>query len=264
MSWFQNLTSALSSGGSSNTPAPGTQSFGADGAPIQTNEVAPAPAPAGNQGTSNTTSAPASASIEDLLFSPAQEPNNSAPAPAATPAPNNQAPGDVELAPGLTSKQLIGNLQSVNFLGTIPKETLTAALGGDETAFSQVISNVAQLSAAIAVQQSLTANKAALDKRFADLDGTLNSKIGESKYADVLNDPKFSNPFVKPLAENLVGRLRARDASITPDQIKQVLPSLIEHAMKQMSQNNSSPASQPNKQSGTSKPTEVNIDELFS
>lgn len=261
MSWFQNLTSALGSGGSENNSAPAaapTQSFGANGAPVSDDtKSAPAPAPEANNGTP----APASASIEDLLFAPTPAP---APAPApAQPEPNKNS-GDTELAPGLTSKQLIGNLQSVNFLGTIPKETLTAALGGDETAFSQVISNVAQLSAAIAVQQSLIANKAALDKRFADLDGTLNSKIGESKYADVLNDPKFSNPFVKPLAENLVGRLRARDASITPDQIKQVLPSLIEHAMKQMSQSNSSPASQPNKQSGTSKPTEVNIDELFS
>lgn len=260
MGWFQSLNAALNTSNQSNSNSqPPQQSNGnTAAAPSNSNTPSapvgpPSPAPAPDSNSPGTQGQEKSPSLEELLFAPAPAPSTT-----PTPTPPQEPSTENELAPGLTSKQLVQNLQSVNFLGTIPKETLTAALGGDEAAFSSVISSVAQLSAAIAVQQSLTANKAALDKRFSELDGTLTSKIGESKYADILADPKFSNPFVRPLAESLVSRLRERDPSVTPDQIRQVLPSLIEYAMKQSPTSVSpSPITKP-KQA-----VEINIDELF-
>lgn len=285
MSWFQNLTGALSGGASNNASSNSGSSSSSGGSndggtsvpttfDASGNPVGDAGNSAGNSaGTSSAPApapAPATKSVEELLFAPA-------PAPATPPAPapnqgdskGNQKQTVNELAPGLTSQQLIQNLQSVNFMGAVPPEVLQSALGGDQTAFGQVMSSVAQMSAAIAVQQAIVASNAAMDKRFTDFDGSLTSKIGESKFADVLADPKFSNPFVRPLAENLIGRLRANDASITPDQIKQVLPRLIEHAMKQFptgSDQGSNPQlaalMQGNK--GRNVPTEVKFDELFS
>lgn len=264
MGWFQSLNAALSTSSQSNSNSQSTQQSNGNTSSTPSNSNtpsapagSPSPAPAPDSNPSGTQGPEKSPSLEELLFAPAPAPTQTQTQTQPQPS-SKESPTENELAPGLTSKQLVQNLQSVNFLGTIPKETLTAALGGDETAFSSVISSVAQLSAAIAVQQSLTANKAALDKRFSELDGTLTSKIGESKYADILADPKFSNPFVKPLAESLVSRLRERDPSVTPDQIRQVLPSLIEYAMKQ-----SPTAVSPSPIAKPKQAAEINIDELF-
>lgn len=282
MSWFQSLTGALSgnsqasnssnatnggtSGGDSSVPT----TFDASG-----NPVGDSGSSAGNSAGANSSPAPAPApaskTVEELLFAPAPAPANSpAPAPNQGDSKGNQKQTVNELAPGLTSQQLIQNLQSVNFMGAVPPEILQSALSGDQTAFGQVMSSVAQMSAAIAVQQSIVAANAAMEKRFTEFDGNLTSKIGESKFADVLADPKFSNPFVRPLAENLMNRLRANDSSITPDQIKQVLPRLIEHAMKQFptggeqGNNNSQVAALMQGNGGRTVPTEVKFDELFS
>ena len=229
---FQSISNALSgsnsstnSGGSSNSgsAAPSTTTFDNAG-----NEITPSsgqgnsnPAgPANSSSNGNVSPAPSGVqSVEDLLFG---EP----PAPKATAAPNEpdnkQTPENKdakELVPGLTAQQLIQNLSSVNFMGAIPEDTVTAALGGDTKAFSSIITTVAQLSAAIAVKQSVDASRSLLDSRFTEFDSNLNNKIGESKYQDVLADPRFSNPFVKPLATELMTKLRQRDPSITPDQI---------------------------------------------
>lgn len=218
--------------------------------------------------------------IEELLFSEEnQNQSQNQPQNQAQNQPQNQSQNQAqskelsELAPGLSTQQLLQKLGEVNYLQTIPEETLSSALGGDTKAFGQVLSTVAQLSAAIAVHQSVTANNSILDSRLKEFDSTLTNKIGDSRYSEILSDPKFSNPFIRPLAENLIGRLRARDPSITPDQIKSTLPQLIEYSMKQFNQSNQSNQSAQSNQSSQSlpksnnprvRPTEVNLDEIFS
>lgn len=282
MSWFNSLTGALGAGQSGNTNA-GSNSGSAQsnngGSSGQSNtfDNAGNPVNASNGGTndsgdsgaskngtqneSSTGTKAQSQSIEDLLFAPVEPSAKSNSQTDLSPKPN-AGPGDQELAPGLTSAKLVQNLQSVNFMGTIPKETLTAAMNGDHDAFSQVISSVAQVSAAIAIQQSIAASNSAMDKRFTDFDGNIANKIGETKYSDILADSRFSSPFVKPLAENLIGRLRERDSSITPEQIKQVLPNLIQHAMKSFGAEGGDLGTKPNPNART-QPREVKFDELF-
>lgn len=281
MSWLQSLTGAL--GGSSNPGAsqgPTNQGGNSNGGTVPTTfDNTGNPVSAGN---SNRSPSPDSSgqgkgepqnsggssqktpTVEELLFSapePKQSNQSNQSNQQAEPKPQN--PNEIELAPGLTSARLVQNLQGVNFMGTIPKETLQSAMSGDAEAFGSVLSSVAQMSAAIAIQQSLSANKASLDARFTEYDTKVKSTIGETKYSDILADPKFGSPFVKPLAENLISRLRERDPAITPDQIKQVLPNLIQHAMSQYSANStisSTPTSQGNQRVQAK---EVNIDELF-
>lgn len=201
-------------------------------------------------------------SIEELLFAPPAQNNEDKTKNQNQP--NNQPNAPAEIVPGLTAQQLLQNLGSVNYTQTIPPELMTNALGGDVDSFNKVISTVAQLSAAIAVQQSVMANKALLDDRLKSFDSQVTSKIGEAKYQDVLADPKFSNPFVKPLAQTLMAKLRERDPSITPDQIRSTLPQLIEYSMKQFQgTNQSNQSKQPSSNNPRIQPREVNFEELF-
>lgn len=279
MSWFQSLTGALGAGSStaSNNSSASTNSGGDNSSgPSNTFDNSGNPvsgdSPRGSSSNDNsgnsqnaqerqaTGTTQKSQSIEELLFAPVENKSNPNPNPNPNPDPKSGT-NEQELAPGLTSAKLVQNLQSVNFMGTIPKETITAAMNGDSEAFSQVMSSVAQVSAAIAIHQSIAANKSAMDQRFTEFDGKLTSKIGETKYSDILADPKFSSPFVRPLAENLIGRLRERDSSITPDQIKQVLPNLIQHAMKSFGSTDAPlPKGNPN---AKTQPREIKYDELF-
>lgn len=272
---FQSISNALSGSNSSTNSGGSSNSSGAASSATVFDNAGNEITPSSQQGNTNTPSppslggngdvSPASSgvqNIEDLLFG---EP----PAPKATAVPNEpdnkQTPENKdtkELVPGLTAQQLIQNLSSVNFMGAIPEDTVTAALGGDTKAFSSIITTVAQLSAAIAVKQSVDASRSLLDSRFTEFDSNLNNKIGESKYQDVLADPRFSNPFVKPLATELMTKLRQRDPSITPDQIKQTLPKLIEYSMKNFTTVSTTQQNQ-NVRPGQSVPTEVKFDELF-
>lgn len=275
-SFFQSISNALTGAGKS-SPAPasadgnsrntsGSQVFDHIGNPVNGSENTPSNPVVSNPTPVVPSSTPEPASVEDLLFAP---PASAEPPPAGNKesSTDNQSAkqgGEQEIAPGLTAAQLVKNLGSVNFLAAVPAETVQSALGGDVQAFNQVISSAAQLSAALAVQQAITASNSILDTRFKDFDSSLASKIGESRYSEILADPKFSNPFIRPLAENLINKLRERDPSITPDQIKQTLPNLIQYAMSKSDFNQTAPASSPTP-TGQNKnvPREVNFDELF-
>lgn len=287
--FLSSITAALSGGSSNPTPNGPTNTNGSNGTPANSggattqtfdnagnpvgptgdNNGNPNPSSVGspNSGTnSSTAGAGTTPSIEELLFAPpADQTKKDQPTPENKTTPTDKnAPA--EIVPGLTAQQLLQNLGSVNYTQTIPPELMTSALGGDVESFNKVISTVAQLSAAIAVQQSVMANKALLDDRFKNFDTQVSSKIGEAKYQDVLADPKFSNPFVQPLAQTLMAKLRERDPSITPDQIRSTLPQLIEYSMKQFQSGNQNPSNQnpPNRSNNPRiQPREVNFEELF-
>ena len=287
-SFLQSITNALGGSAKGTTPPQGQSNEGSQSADSQVYDSAgnPVQTKAGNQsGTSGNlpSSGPAfsnvdpaavnqnqnqaqNQSIEDLLFAAPAEGTTKVPAQVQQPANQNQQQ-EAELAPGLTARQLIQNLGNVNFMGAIPQETVQAALGGDANAFQQVISSVAQLSSALAVQQSIAASKSLMDSKFSEFDSSLNSRIGESKYSDILTDPRFSNPFIKPMAENLITKLRERDPSITPDQIKQTLPNLIQYAMSKASLGQQDQPNQGIQSTPGTKtqqvPKEINYDELF-
>ena len=290
--FLSSITAALGGGSSNPTPNGPTNTNGSNGTPANSSSGATqtfdnagnpvGPNNAQNQGDTNgraggdnpnsgnnspngTPNSPNTApSIEELLFAPSA-PNGEDKTKNQN-QPNNQPNTPAEIVPGLTAQQLLQNLGSVNYTQTIPPELMTSALGGDVESFNKVISTVAQLSAAIAVQQSVMANKALLDDRFKNFDTQVSSKIGEAKYQDVLADPKFSNPFVQPLAQTLMAKLRERDPSITPDQIRSTLPQLIEYSMKQFQGGNQNPSNQnpPNRSNNPRiQPREVNFEELF-
>lgn len=287
--FLSSITAALGGGSSNPTPNGPTNTNGSNGTPANSsgattqtfdnagnpvgptgdNNGNPNPNSVGSPGSGTNSSAAGAGttpSIEELLFAPpADQTKKDQPTTEneTTPA-NKNAPA--EIVPGLTAQQLLQNLGSVNYTQTIPPELMTNALGGDVESFNKVISTVAQLSAAIAVQQSVMANKALLDDRFKNFDTQVSSKIGEAKYQDVLADPKFSNPFVQPLAQTLMAKLRERDPSITPDQIRSTLPQLIEYSMKQFQSGNQNPSNQnPSNRSNNPRiqPREVNFEELF-
>lgn len=286
--FLSTITAALGGGSSNPTPNGPTNTNGSNGTPANSggattqtfdnagNPVGPSGDNNGNPNPSSVgspnpgTNSPANSagttpSIEELLFAPPA--NDQSKQPNQSNQPEDKSKNQPqEIVPGLTAQQLLQNLSSVNYTQTIPPELMTNALGGDVDSFNKVISTVAQLSAAIAVQQSVMANKALLDDRFKNFDTQVQSKIGEAKYQDVLADPKFSNPFVQPLAQTLMSKLRERDPSITPDQIRSTLPQLIEYSMKQFQSGNQN---QPNQNQPTRsnnpriQPREVNFEELF-
>ena len=265
---------ANNSSGSNGTPANSsgttTQAFDNTGNPVGADTGGnngrgnPSGSNTNNNNSNNTTPAPDNIpSVEELLFAPPANDQPKQPNQSNQPEDQNKNQPQ-EIVPGLTAQQLLQNLSSVNYTQTIPPELMTNALGGDVDSFNKVISTVAQLSAAIAVQQSVMANKALLDDRLKSFDSQVTSKIGEAKYQDVLADPKFSNPFVKPLAQTLMSKLRERDPSITPDQIRSTLPQLIEYSMKQFQgTNQSNQSKQPSSNNPRIQPREVNFEELF-
>lgn len=270
MNWFTNLSSALGGSGNSqpsSTPSGGestkTTVFNNTGEQVQAN---PAPTPQ-----SNTPAAPAPApapSIESLLFDPVPATNT----PAAQ-QPNQQqqnqqpnSPTEVEIVPGTTATQLMQKLGSVNFAQNIPPEMMQKALSGDQQAFSQILNGVAQLAAGIAVQQSTVFTNGLIDNRFNNVDSLVSTKVNDSGFNAVLADPQFSNPFIQPLAADFVKRMRERDPTITPEQVRTALPKLIQHSMQSFQGTNpqNQQQQQPRqqvRQSGT--PTELNYDELF-
>lgn len=274
MSWFNNLTSAL---GGSSSPAPAATnstgnagasvvSYGNDGKP--TTNSTESSAPAGT--TTNSSPAP---SVVDLLFSPAPAPAptntpTNPPAPAPAPATNQQGGNDVEIGPGLTAGALMQRLGSVNFAQAVPQEIMTKALSGDVTSFSQILNSVAQMAAGIAVQQSSMVSTGLLDQRFSGMDSLVNNKVAETNFNAVLTDPKFSDPFIQPMAKDFLQRMRERDPSMTADQAKPALEKLINHALSNYSRNFTQPT-QPTSQSAFPgdttfpQPTQVKYDELF-
>ena len=289
MAGFLSTITAALGGGSSNPPpnGPANNSNGSNGTPANSSGITtqafdntgnpvgpdtggnngrgnPSGSNTNNNNSNNTTPAPDNIpSVEELLFAPPANDQPKQPNQSNQPEDQNKNQPQ-EIVPGLTARQLLQNLSSVNYTQTIPPELMTNALGGDVESFNKVISTVAQLSAAIAVQQSVMANKALLDDRLKSFDSQVTSKIGEAKYQDVLADPKFSNPFVKPLAQTLMSKLRERDPSITPDQIRSTLPQLIEYSMKQFQgTNQSNQSKQPSSNNPRIQPREVNFEELF-
>ena len=271
---FSNNPSDSSESGSQGNG--GTEIYGNNGAPISdTQQGAPNTpgnfnsAPSG--GRTDPNSNQSSLSLEQLLFAePPADQNNQQ---GEQQKPQNNQQNDylsTEIAPGLTPQKLINNLNSVNFLQAVPSDVMEKALAGDAEAFRQTLSSVAQLSAMVAIQQSLTSSRGQIDQRFQDVDSRVESRIGEARYNDVLADPRFSDPFIKPLATDLVSRLRKQDPKITPEQIKEALPKLIDHAVKRMTS-----GQEPSNQLGTSNQnnqagrqiqrpvTDVNYDNVF-
>lgn len=269
------------SGESGSTGNVGTEIYGNDGAPISENQQGATNTPgnfnsAPSGGRTNSNSNQQSPSLEQLLFAePPADTNNQNNQNNQQPnqKPQNPQQGEylnTEIAPGLTPQKLINNLNSVNFLQAVPSEVFEKALAGDAEAFRQTLSSVAQLSALVAIQQSLTSSRGQIDQRFQDVDSRVESRIGEARYNDVLADPRFSDPFIKPLATDLVSRLRKQDPKITPEQIKEALPKLIDHAVKRMTS-----GQEPSNQSGTGNQnnqagrqiqrpvTDVNYDNVF-
>lgn len=250
----------------------GTEIYGNNGAPISdTQQGAPNTpgnfnsAPSG--GRTDPNSNQSSPSLEQLLFAEPPADNNNQQGEQQKTQNNQQSDYlNTEIAPGLTPQKLINNLNSVNFLQAVPSEVLEKALSGDADAFRQTLSSVAQLSAMVAIQQSLTSSRGQIDQRFQDVDSRVESRIGEARYNDVLADPRFSDPFIKPLATDLVSRLRKQDPKITPEQIKEALPKLIDHAVKRMTGGQESGTGNQNNQAGRQiqRPvTDVNYDNVF-
>lgn len=172
--------------------------------------------------------------IETLLFSEQstnQSQNNQNQNQNQNQSQNNQS-SEPEIAPGLTSRQLLSNLQAINFGQVIPQESIQAALGGDAQAFSGILNQVAQLSAAIAIQQSSQISNRLLEKQKGEWDQQFNSKFTDGQFSQILADPKYANPFVQPMVKNIVDQMRKRDPNITAEQVKTTLPKLLEHAIK--------------------------------
>lgn len=269
MSWFGNLTSALSgqSGQSNNGGNNAGNSEGSGGGSSDNSNSTPVRVfdgygnsvdknqnpnqnnqnNQGNQGNQNNQDQNKTepVDIETILFSEPENQNQTQPNnPNQNQNPNN--PPEVEIAPGFTQAQLINNIKSVNFANAIPVELVTQALGGDAQAFAQAMNNIAQISAAIAVQQSTAISKSLLDKQKGEWESSFSSKFSDNQFSAITADPKYSNPFIKPMVENIVNQMRKRDSSITPEQVKMALPKLLEHAIKSVNIGNAPSNPQPN------------------
>ena len=250
MNWFANLSSAL--GGQKSQPSSGTQNqsqtqnqnsnqsqgtsvtYDNQGNPVNQNQSQNQDQSQNqNQSQNNQNQAP---DIEALLFSDQptnqnQNNQNQNQNRNQNQSQNNQS-SEPEIAPGLTPKQLISNLQAINFGQVIPQESIQAALSGDAQAFSGILNQVAQLSAAIAIQQSSQISNRLLEKQKGEWDQQFNSKFTDGQFSQILADPKYANPFVQPMVKNIVDQMRKRDPNITAEQVKTTLPKLLEHAIK--------------------------------
>lgn len=284
MNWFANFSSALKSQPAATGAAQSTQPaqpnqpaqagqthvFDSKGQPVENQPPQPQ-----NQNPNQSNQNPNQSnqnqdsdqtkSIEDLLFSePESQPQNQNQ--NQTPDPNAPA----EIAPGLTPETLINNLKAVNLAQTLPSETLQAALSGDTTAFSQIINQVAQLSAAVAIQQSTGIAKSLIDKSKSDWESSLPSKLNDNQFSSITSKAEYSNPFVRPMVENIISQMRKRDPSITPQQVESALPRLLQHALNTASSNlNQNQPNQPNQPSQPNQnlfrtaPEAINYDDLF-
>lgn len=248
MNWFANLSSAL--GGQKGQSQSGTQNqsqtqnqnsnqsqgtsvtYDNQGNPVNQNQSQSQDQSQNqSQSQNNQSQTP---DIETLLFSEQstnQSQNNQNQNQNQNQSQNNQS-SEPEIAPGLTSKQLISNLQAINFGQVIPQESIQAALSGDAQAFSGILNQVAQLSAAIAIQQSSQISNRLLEKQKGEWDQQFNSKFTDGQFSQILADPKYANPFVQPMVKNIVDQMRKRDPNITAEQVKTTLPKLLEHAIK--------------------------------
>lgn len=286
MNWFTNLTSAIggnSNGGSNSAPSGsnnGTANPGSDSSssvPVHTYDNAGNPvknsssdsqsAPPTNQPQANQSANNGqSADIESLLFGEPEANQNNQNANQANQNPNNQNansnPTEPEIAPGFTNSQLINNIKSVNFASAITPELAQAALGGDAQAFSQALNNIAQISAAIAVQQSAAISRQMMESQKAEWDNQFSSKFSDNQFSSITADPKYSNPFIKPMVDNIVNQMRKRDPSITPDQVRSALPKLLDHAIKSVNIGNT-PMPAANQPNTRTQPNTVNYDDLF-
>lgn len=241
----------------------GVVSYGNDGQQIQ-------PTQPENQNTNSNSNqnsnSPQTQSLESLLFDPIDPAPEGRPDTSNSPKnPNNQTnqpdSGPSEIAPGFTPENLLATLRAVPYENAVPAELLESALGGDAKSMHQVLANVAQLSSAVAIQQSLQMFKAQMDQRFQEYDSTLDTKVTGNEFNKILSDPQFSNPYIQPLAKDLISRIRERDPKASPQQVKELLPKLIEHAMK-----SSQPSFQNNSTQGEgvrSIPNSQSFDNLF-
>lgn len=286
MNWFANFSSALKSqngqpsqpsqtGSAPNQNQSGqpnqtsqTHVFDSKGQPIENQPQQPQ-----NQNPNQSNQNPNQSdqnqtkSIEDLLFS---EPESQPQKQNQNQTPDPNAPA--EIAPGLTPETLINNLKAVNLAQTLPSETLQAALSGDTTAFSQIINQVAQLSAAVAIQQSTGIAKSLIDKSKSEWESSLPSKLNDNQFSSITAKSEYSNPFVRPMVENIISQMRKRDPSITPQQVESALPRLLQHALNTASSNlnqnqpNQSNQNQPNQSNQNlfrTAPEAINYDDLF-
>lgn len=146
----------------------------------------------------------------------------------------NPAPADPqskELAPGFTAKDLVTKLQGVQFSQSVPAETIQQALGGDVNAFSAVLNQVAQLAAAIAVQQSSELSTSLLDSRLKEFDSRIDSRFSVNSFRQILNDKKYSNPVIQPMVKDIMARIIQKEPNITPDQMREALPLVLQRAI---------------------------------
>ena len=199
-------------------------------------------------------------SLEDIFFK-AHEPKNQDPNPNPTPtAPGTPAP--VELAPGYTAQNLLDQVRQINMASLLPEEQMQKALSGDTQALIGLLNTSTQMATALAVKQALELSKKSTEASLEAFTPKIGAQVKNAQFEAIYTDPRFSSPFLRPMVENLVSKIRERDPSATPDQIKETLPALIQHSMNSFNLADDSIKSR-GTSSGAKKVAEVNLDEFW-
>jgi hypothetical protein len=106
-------------------------------------------------------------------------------------------------------------MSTVNFLGGVNQETITAALGGDANAFSSVINSAVQQ----ALLQSVRLNGAMINGGFRSRTAAIMDAVPQHvQQALTINQIRQDNPiFNNPAARGILGALESNLASNHPD-----------------------------------------------
>lgn len=267
MSFLDTIKAAVS-GGSSNptpsgpTPAP-VEVYNNSGTIVDPNQGHPS-----NQQQSQQTQQPSDPelSLEDIFFkAPENNQNNQSNQTQQQGQNQNQQQqqeAPVELAPGYTAQNLLEQVRQINMTTLLPEEQVQKALSGDSQALIGLINTSTQMSVALAVKQALELSQKSTKASLDAFTPTISSQVKNAQFESIYTDPRFSSPFLKPMVENLVSKIRERDPSATPEQIKETLPALIQHSMNSFNLADDSIKNRGTSQ-GARKQAEVNLDEFW-
>lgn len=113
---------------------------------------------------------------------------------------------------------------SINFLGAVKPEQISAALGGDVEAFSGVINTAVQAALLQSMRMSVAMVNAGTNKRFADVNTLVPNLVREHLVTSQIrqDNPLLQHPAVQPLVSVLEAQV-SRNQNLSPQQASQVV-----------------------------------------
>lgn len=121
-------------------------------------------------------------------------------------------------------QQLQAKVSGVNFLATVPAETITAALGGDVQAFSNVLNTAVQQALLQSVRVSGTMLNSSMRSRTQEILSAMPTHVQQALNVNQIrqDNPVFNHPAARQLLGVLEQNLSTQHPGISPTEASQV------------------------------------------